>query len=191
MSDYTRGFISGCGVHTIDMAQWGNGTDRTGPLEIEGVGEFPRDGICDCATGWDVNMKFANGVTMNFTDGKRNPLGVTFQGDKGKVFVLERHLGGTVDAEPKSLLKEKFGPDEIHLAISNNHQQNFLDAVRTRTEPVAPIDVAVRSDALCQLSDIAIRLGRKLKWDPDKEEFPGDAEANRMLQRPMRQPWRL
>lgn len=191
MSDYSRGFISGCGVHTVDMAQWGNGTDRTGPLEIEGVGEFPPDGICDCATGWDVNMKFANGVTMNFTDGKRNPLGVLFQGDKGKVFVLERHLGGTVDAEPKSLLKEKFGPDEIHLTVSNNHQQNFLDAVRTRTEPVAPIDVAVRSDALCQLSDIAIRLGRKLKWDPEKETFPGDDEANRMLVRPMREAWRL
>ena len=58
------------------MAQWGNGTEHTGPLSVEGVGEFPDDGLCDCATGWDMNLEWANGVTMNFTDGKRNKLGV-------------------------------------------------------------------------------------------------------------------
>ncbi|MCX5684572.1 MAG: Gfo/Idh/MocA family oxidoreductase, partial [Planctomycetota bacterium] len=78
ISDYSLGFIAGCGIHTIDMATWGNGTDLTGPLEVEGTGEFPRDGLCDNATAWNVNLKFANGVLMNFTDGQKNPLGVRF-----------------------------------------------------------------------------------------------------------------
>lgn len=191
ISDYSLGWIAGCGIHTIDIATWGNGTDLTGPLEVEGIGEYPREGTCDNATGWDVNLKFANGVTMNFTDGKRNPLGVRFEGADGWVFVKEEHLGGKVDANPKELLKKEIGPDEVHLPVSNHHQQNFLDCVKSRARPVAPVEVAVRSDTLCQLSEIAMRLGRKLKWDPDKEEFVNDDQATRMLTRPLRSPWRL
>jgi predicted dehydrogenase len=191
ISDYSIGWIAGCGIHTIDIATWGNGTDLTGPLEVEGVGEYPPDGTCNNATGWDVNLKFANGVTMNFTDGKRNPLGVRFEGDNGWVFVKEEHLGGKVDAHPKELLKKEIGPNEVHLPVSNHHQQNFLDCVRTRERTVAPVEVAVRSDTLCLLSDIAMRLGRKLKWNPEKEEFINDAQATRMLSRPMSSPWHL
>jgi predicted dehydrogenase len=191
ISDYALGWIAGCGIHTIDIATWGNGTDLTGPLEVEGIGEFPRDGSCNCATGWDVNLKFDNGVTMNFTDGKRNPLGVKFEGSDGWVFVKEEHLGGKPDASPKSLLEKPIGPDEVHLPVSNHHQQNFLECVKSRARTVASVEVAVRSDTLCQLSDIAMRLGRKLRWDPEKEEFINDAQANRMLTRPMRSPWRL
>jgi len=191
ISDYALGFIAGCGIHTIDMAAWGNGTDRTGPVEVEGTGEFPRDGLCDCALAWNVDLRFANGVTMNFTDGNQNPLGVRFEGSDGWVFVKERHLGGTVDAEPKSLLRRTAGPDEVRLPVSNNHHQNFLECIKSRRDPVAPIEVAVRSDTLCQLSDIAMRLRRKLKWDPVQEEFVGDAEAARRMDRPMREPWRI
>lgn len=191
ISDYALGFMAGCGIHTIDIATWGNGTDLTGPVEVEGAGEFPRDGLCNCATGWDVNLKFANGVTMNFTDGERNPFGVRFEGTDGWVFVKEEHLGGKVDAHPKSLLSKVIGPDEVHLPVSDHHQQNFLDCVKTRARTVAPVEVAVRSDTLCQLSDITMRLGRKLRWDPEKEKFINDRRANRMLRRPMRSPWRL
>jgi len=191
ISDYSLGWIAGCGIHTIDIATWGNGTDLTGPLEAEGIGEYPQDGTCNNATGWDVNLKFANGVTMNFTDGERNPLGVRFDGTDGWVFVKEEHLGGNVDADPKELLKKEIGPDEVHLPVSNHHQQNFLDCVKSRAATVAPVEVAVRSDTLCQLSEIAMRLGRKLKWNPEKEEFLNDEQANRMLKRPLRSPWRL
>lgn len=191
ISDYALGFLAGCGIHTIDLATWGNGTDLTGPVEVEGTAVFPKDGLCNCAMSWDVNLKFANGVLMNFTDGEKNPLGVKFEGADGWVFVKEEHLGGTVDASPKELLKKEIGPDEVHLPVSNHHQQNFLDCVKTRSRTVAPVEVAVRSDTLCQLSDIATRLGRKLRWDPDKEVFINDDEANRMLNRPMRSPWHL
>jgi len=128
---------------------------------------------------------------MNFTDGERNPLGVRFEGEDGWVYVKEEHLGGKVDAHPKSLLSKVIGPDEVHLPVSDHHQQNFLDCVKTRARTVAPVEVAVRSDTLCQLSDITMRLGRKLRWDPEKEKFINDAQANRMLRRPMRSPWRL
>ena len=191
ISDYALGFIAGCGIHTVDMARWGCGTERTGCVEVEATGEFPADGLCDCATAWDVNLRFAAGFTMNFTDGGKNRMGVHFQGTDGWVFVKETHLGGSVDAQPKSLLRETFGPGDLHLPASRHHQQDFLDAIRTGREPVAPIDVAVRSDAICQLSDIAMRLGRRLRWDPDRERFIGDPDADRMLHRPMRPPWRL
>ncbi len=189
--DYALGFIAGCGIHTVDMAQWGNGTELTGPVEVEGIGEFPADGLCDCAVGWDMKLKYANGVTMHFTDGKRKPLGVKFEGPDGWVFVKEGHLGGRIDASDKSMLRKPIEPGEVSLPVSTHHQRNFLDCVKTRARTIAPIDVAVRSDTLVQLSDIAMRLGRKLKWDPDKEQFIGDEYANRMLKRPMRPPWRL
>jgi len=89
------------------------------------------------------------------------------------------------------LLTEKIGPNEIHLPVSNHHQQNFLDAVKTRAKPVSPIDSAVCSEIVCQLSDIATRTGRKLRWDPEKEKFIGDKLANGMLKRAMRSPWHL
>ena len=189
--DYSLGFLAGTGIHTIDMATQGNGTQLTGPVEVEGTGDIPREGLCDCPTGWDVNLKFANGVTMNFTDHTKNALGVRFEGTDGWISVKEEHLGGSVDAEPKELLEKEIGPDEVHLPESNHHQQNFLDCIRSRARTIAPIEEAVRSDSLCNLSDIAIRLGRKLKWDPEKEKFTNDEQANRMLKRPLRSPWRL
>ena len=187
ISDYALGFIAGCGIHNIDTAQWGNGTDLTGPVEVEGTAEFPRDGLCDCATGWDVKLKYANGVEMSFTDSKKNKYGILFEGTDGWVFVKRRFM----ETHPKSLMEEKIGPDEIHLPRSNNHCRNFVDAVKTRSKPMCPIDVAVRSDTICHLSDIATRLGRKLHWDPEKEEFINDATANQMLKRAMRSPWHL
>ncbi|MFH1882830.1 MAG: hypothetical protein ABIL62_08990 [Planctomycetota bacterium] len=88
-------------------------------------------------------------------------------------------------------MEKPIGPNEVHLPVSNHHQQNFLDCVKTRASTVAPVEVAVRSDTLCQLSDIAMRLGRKLRWDPENEKFINDAQADRMLKRPTRSPWRL
>ena len=191
ISDYALGFIAGWGIHHIDIAQWGNGTELTGPVEVEGTGEFPADGMNDCAVGWDVNLKYANGVTVHFTNTDpqhgKNEQGVRFEGDRGWVFV-ER---GIIDAHPKSLLQEEIGPEEIHLPVSDHHQRNLLDGIKSRGRTVCPIEVAVRSDTVCHISDIAIRLKRKLRWDNEKEEFNNDEEANRMLNRSLRSPWRL
>jgi len=187
ISLYSLGFISAWGVHHLDIAQWGNGTELTGPAEVEGTAVFPDEGVLDCARSWEVNLRYPNGVTIHFTDNTKNRQGVRFEGDKGWVHVNRQGIG----ASPESLLKEKIGPDEIRLPASDNHSRNLLDCMRTRHQTVAPVDVAVRSDTLCQLSDIAVRLGRRLKWNPEKEEFNNDAQATRMLTRSMRSPWHL
>ncbi len=188
-SDYSLGYIAGWGIHHVDIAQWGNGTELTGPVELEGSGRFPpNDGVCDNPVNWDIDFKYANGVTMSFTsDGGKNRHGILFEGSEGWVYVNR----SVYDAHPKSLLQEKPGAGEIHLPVSTQHQQNFLDAILGRAPAVCPIDVAVRSDTICQLSYIAVHLGRKLRWDPDREVFIGDEEANRRLHRAMRAPWHL
>ena len=114
-------------------------------------------------------------------------MGILFEGSKGWVYVAR----GFIDAEPKSLLKTIIGPNEIQLPRSNDHRRNFLDAVRTGSPVMCPIETAVRSDTVCHQADIAIRMGQKLSWDPVKEEFINNPAANRMLSRPMRSPWHL
>ena len=186
-SDYALGFVAGWGIHHVDIAQWGNGADLTGPIEVEGAGVFPKDGFCDCATKWRVLLRYANGVTLDYTDDGQNPHGITFEGSEGWVYVKR----GFIDAHPKALLRTTLGPDDIHLHESLNHIGDFLDCIKTRARTACPIEVTVRSDMICHLSDIAMRLGRKLRWSPDDERFVEDDEAERMLTRAMRPPWRI
>ncbi|MGA2619357.1 MAG: Gfo/Idh/MocA family oxidoreductase [Thermoguttaceae bacterium] len=197
ISDYCLGMIGNWGVHHLDIAQWANGTELSGPVEIEGRGVFPKDMLTDCATSWQVENRYANGVTLiHMDDGtaQKHPLqqgghghGVMFLGSAGWVHVDRSRM----DAHPKSLLTAKIAPGEVRLFKSDNHHVNFIDAVKGRTKPAAPIEVAVCSDILCNLQQIAIKLKRKLRWDPARELFAGDDEANRMLDRPMRAPWKL
>ena len=186
-TDYALGFVAGWGIHHVDIAQWGNDADLTGPVEAEGTGVFPADGFCDCAIKWNVMMRYANGVVLDYTDNAQNAQGIRFEGSEGWVYVRRGHL----DAEPKTLLKEQIRPDEVHLYESRSHMGNYLECVRTRATTVCPIEVAVRSDMICHLSDIAMRLGRPLRWDPDAERFADDAAANRKLTRAMRAPWQV
>ena len=187
MSPYTPGFISGWGVHHVDSAHWGMGTDLTGPVELEGSGEFPKEGIYDSAVKWDLNLVYPGGLKMHFVSDNILPHGVRFEGTDGWVHVVR----GAINAEPKSLLAEKFGPNDKRLIDSNHHQANLVQSIKTRQPTVCPIEVAHRSTTVCQISDITIRLKRRLKWDPEKERFIGDDEANRMLSRAMRPPWSL
>jgi predicted dehydrogenase len=186
--DYCLGMHANWGVHHLDIAQWGNGTELTGPVAIEGRGVFPKEGLTNCLLTWDVRMSYANGVTMHYADNAKIEQGIKFEGTDGWVFVRR---GNYIEANPQSLLKSVIGPNEIHLTKSERHHRNFLDAVKTRGKTICPIEQAVRSDTLCHLNDIATRLGRKLRWDPEKEEFVNDSEANRMLNRAMRSPWHL
>jgi myo-inositol 2-dehydrogenase/D-chiro-inositol 1-dehydrogenase len=187
ISDYGSGMITGWGSHHNDIVQWGMGTEYTGPVEIKGHTEYPKDGLWDVHGAFEIEYTYANGVKVICADNKKNKQGVVFEGSEGWVYVKR----GYTDAQPKSLLTTTIGPDEIHLYKSNNHKANFFDCVRSRAETIAPVEVAHRSCTMCLLGEIAMRLGRKLKWNPQKEEFTGDTEANRMLWRPMRSPWRL
>jgi hypothetical protein len=179
--------ITAWGTHHIDIAQWGMGTEYTGPVEIEAAAEHPRDGLWDVHGAFRVEYTYANGVKVICTDDKTNKLGVLFEGGDGWVFVTR----GAIDANPRSLLDSTIGPNEIRLYSSNDHKGNLLECIRSRRQPIAPVEIAHRSCTACILGYIAMRIGRKLKWDPSRERFVGDDEANRMISRPMRPPWQL
>jgi len=199
ISDYALGFIAGWGVHPLDIAVWGGGEKVACPAEIEGTGVWPDPaGVCDTAMNWNVVAKYDSGVTMNFTGdpypekwkkryGRTTSHGTAFEGTEGWVHVDR----AGINAQPKELLTAEIGPNEVHLIESNNHARNLLDCVKSRGQTICPIDVAVQADILCQISDIAIRLEQKLRWDPAKEQFLNNDAANRRLTRAMRSPWRL
>lgn len=187
ISNFSLGWITTWGIHHIDIAQWGNGADHTGPVEVEGRGVFPASGLYDCATAWDMTLHYGNGVELKFVDNQKQRQGVRFEGTEGWVFVKR----GAIDAEPKSLLREQIEPEQRHLTVSNDHWGSFLECIKTRQTPVSSVDAAVRTDTVCHISDIAMRLGRKLRWDPQGEAFVDDVEANRWLSRAWRSPWRL
>ena len=133
-------------------------------------------------------MTYANGVHLSFTsDGGKNRHGICFEGADGWIHVDRSRA----TAEPAAVLAERIGPDEIHLPVSGHHQANLIAAVKTRQATICPIDAAVRSDTICHLGDIAMRLGRRLHWDPEQEEFVGDAQAHATTRRAMRSPWQL
>jgi len=134
------------------------------------------------ATKADIEYTYANGVKLVLTTGGGS---TRFEGSEGWVFVTR----GKLDAEPKSLVTSTIAPDEIHLYSSNDHKQDFIDCIKTRKDPICNAEVGHRSSTVCHLGNIAMLLDRPLKWDPQKEQFIGDDEANRMRQRPARAPW--
>jgi glucose-fructose oxidoreductase len=182
--DYALGFIAGWGAHPLDILQWGYDTHLAGQGEFEGTGVIPGEGLFNTVMNWDVRIQYANGLKITFKPGSNS---TQFVGTEGWVRIWRRGI----DAHPKSLLKSTIAPDEIHLLESARHDQNFLDCVKRRSETVSPIEAAVWSDVISHLSDIAVRTGRKIRWDPKKEVIIGDEQASRMLTRPMRSPWRL
>ena len=187
VSDYSlSGWIAGFGVHDIDIAHWGMGTGLTGPIAIEGRGVFPKEGLFDTVLTYDLEFTYANGVRLIMTDTGKNAHGVRFEGTDGWVFTRSR-----TSAEPKSLLGEKFGANETRLDRSPGHIRNFLDCVKSRAQTVTPAEVAHRATTAALLGGIAVQLRRKLRWDPGRERFIDDDEANRLLGYSMRPPWRL
>ncbi len=185
--DYSGGQVTDWGGHHPDCAQWGMGTELTGPIEIRNAkAVFPPDPLWNTATEYSFEAVYENGVTMLISNTER--MGVTFEGSKGTVYVNR----GKLEVNPQSLIDSKIGPDEIHLYKSDDHFRNFIDCIISRQPTAAPIEVAHRSITICHLGNIAMRLGRqKLRWDPRTEQIIGDEEAAKMLSRPYRAPWYL
>lgn len=187
MMDYSGGQLTDWAGHHIDIAHWGMDTERTGPVEIEGKGEYPKDGIYDVPITYKFTCKYANGMIMTVADDKQIPHGTKWYGDKGSVYVRRGHI----ESDPASVLNEVIGPDEVQLYKSRDHKQNFLDCVKSRKETIAPAEVGHRSISVGLLGEIAMLTEAKLKWDPDKELFDDNDAANRLLSRSMRAPWHL
>ena len=186
--DYSGGQLTDWAGHHIDIAHWGLGLGRTGPVEIEGRGVYPKDGIYNVPYEYKFTCKYANGLTMVVANNKQLAQGAKWYGESGKWIYVKR---GKLEANPPSVLKEVIGPDETKLYRSRNHRQNFLDCIKSRKETIAPAEIGHRSISVALLGEIAMLTERKLRWDPEKEVFLNDDEANRMLSRPMRSPWHL
>jgi len=182
--DYSGGMMTDWGAHHFDIAQWGLGMDGSGPVEVEGQGVPPADGIYETYTRFEVRYRYANGVTMIATNPEQ---GVRFEGAEGWVQVWR----GGMDADPKDLLQETLGPGDVHLYQSPGHHQDWLNCIRTRQRPICDVEIGHRSVSVCHIGNIAMRLGRKLQWDPEKEQFVGDEAANRWISKPYRAPWHL
>ena len=184
-SDNSHGFIGGWGAHPLTDMLWalGDGPESI-PVEYEGTGKWGA-GLFDAPGDWDIRGKFANGVDFHFIPGSPDCARIT--GERGWIAISR----GGLKAEPAALLDEWIGPDELNLYKSLSHMGNFVDCVRTRRPTIAPVEVAVLSDTITQLSMIAIQTGRKIKWDPQAEKIVGDTDALRLWGRALREPWRL
>jgi predicted dehydrogenase len=179
--DYSGGNVTDWGAHMIDMAHWGMGCDDTGPVEIEGRGTWPaRQDLWNAATGFEFTCTYANGVKMIVSSGGPN----RFEGTEGWV-----DLGGAT--HPPALASAEIGPDEIHLYESRSQHGNFIDCVKSRVPTAAPVETAHRSISVAHLGNIAMQVGRKIRWDPAQEEILGDEAAARLVGRPKREPWRV
>lgn len=193
IANFSLGMISCWGIHHLDIAQWGNGTDDSGPSTVAGTGEFPKEGSLDAVLRWKVRFEFANATPVTFvSDGTPGfTHGVRFIGDTAWVHVKR----GMIEAPDDTFLRDpqnKYDQMPVKLPISYHHTRNFVDAIKSGTRAICDIGPAVRGDTLCQLALIAIKQGRKLHWDSQNERFVNDAAANAMLQaRPFRGNWTL
>jgi len=194
ITDYCpTGFLTGWGIHHHDIVHWAMGWDDTGPVAIEGVADYaPKTDLCDCPVTWTIDYEYAGGVKMKFVDGKQFPKanGIKFEGDKGWI---QMHYGGATKASDVKILGQKIGDGDVRLYDTGKGDDNFnfVQCVKSRKESCSPAEAAHRSSAVGYLGEIACRLKRKLKFDPKKELFVGDDEANKLLSRPMRDPWKL
>jgi hypothetical protein len=184
--------ISCWGIHHLDIAQWGNGTDATGPTSVEGSATYPKSGSCDAVLNWKVRMEYASAAPITFaTQGEEIGHGVRFIGENFWVHVVR----GSIKASDNALLRDPqnaMGTMPIKLPVSKVHTDNFIEAIRAGTRAICDIDTAVRSDMLPQLTAMTLKAKRKLTWDPATETFGNDAEANALLaHRPFRGDWKL
>lgn len=188
--DYSGGQLTDWAGHHIDIANWGADLEYTGPVEIEGKGVYPRDGIYNAPVEYDITCRYENGITMRVANASRFPMGMgtTWHGDLGWIHV---DRGGIIKASDPKILDEKIGDKEIHLYKSEDHWKNFIECVKSGKQAIAPIEPAYRAISVALLGEIAMTTGQKITWDPVKETITGNPAASRLLGRPYRKPWEL
>jgi len=185
--DYSGGNLTDWGGHQLDTAQLANDTERTGPIEVEGTGKRFESGLYDVFYEYHLVCRYANGVEMHIDSGGT---GLRFEGSDG--WVGNDGWCRPLEASSPEILNTVIGPDEVHLfTCPAGEHRNFLDCVKSRRDPYFPAEVGHRCCSVAHLGNIAMELGRKLRWNPDAEEFLDDDEANRLCSRAMREPWRL
>ncbi|WP_435018741.1 Gfo/Idh/MocA family protein [Tundrisphaera sp. TA3] len=186
--DYSGGQMTNFGAHHLDIAQWGLGRDESGPTTIEATARFNQKGLFEVAETSEITYTYDDGVKILCSQGTQGGASVIFEGEKGSISVSR---GDKITSNPPEILKEALGPKDVHLYVSNNHHENWLDCIKTRKLPICDVAIGHRSATVCHLGNIAIRVGHKITWDPTAQTIVGDAEAAKMLSRPYRAPWHL
>ena len=187
ISHYCAGFITNWGVHHLDIAGWGCPEVFDKPFEIEGTGVLPAEGMTDTWISWQMQLRWESGLKMSYTNTDNpNKQGCKFEGDEGWVHVNRKASGPSRRRCCTCRLKP--GDQPLHASPEyadpyTAHTADFFRSIRTRQDPVSPVEEGHAASTLGNVADIALRLGRKLKWDPVTDRSVGDDEANQMLDR--------
>jgi predicted dehydrogenase len=197
---FGAGMITGWGAHHIDTAHWAMDTEYTGPVEVEAEAVFPTSGLWNVHGDFRVHARYANGVKMEISGAFPN--GVKFYGSEGWIFVSRGNVAVTssdpaqpdaelkaLDASNPTLLEPLTDPNRIHLYKAPEQHEDWLNAIRSRRNPVAPAEVGHRSCSACLVSHIAMKSDGMLRWDPQHERFVDNDRANAMVSRPQRYPY--
>jgi predicted dehydrogenase len=186
ISDYSGGMLTDWGAHYVDTAQWANNSDKSGPISCEGKGDFLSGDIYNTANTFDLNYEYANGVSMRVHSGGT---AIGFEGTEGWIQCLGWR--GDLEASKKSILNAEIKSSDDQLYTAASEHRNFIDCVKSREETFVPVEVGHRTASALHMGNIAMLLDRKVNWDPDKEEFVNDGEANALRSRESRDPWKL
>ena len=198
--NYGAGMITGWGQHHYDSAAWGMNTELTGPVSVEALAQFPKSGLWNVHGDFFVKHEYENGITVYTSGGYTN--GIRYEGTDGWIFVsrgsYQASATDPVDKEKSSkalnasdpkILESVIGENEIHLEKIDDQHGNWLDCIKTRKQPISPIEKGHKACAICLISDIAMQFSRKMEWDPINEWFINDPEANALLARAQRKPY--
>jgi myo-inositol 2-dehydrogenase / D-chiro-inositol 1-dehydrogenase len=197
---FGAGMITGWGQHHFDSAAWGMNTEYTGPVSVEAVAQFPKSGLWDVHGDFMVKAEYENGITMYTSGGFPN--GIRYEGTEGWIFVSRGDYVASasdpiskaarakaLDASDPGILSSEIGENEIHLYKSDNQHGNWLECIKSRKEPISPVEIGHRTCTVCLISHIAMKIPGKLEWDPKSERFKNNDQANSMLSRPQRYPY--
>ncbi len=200
--DYALGFIAGWGAHPLDLLQWGMQADHTCPVKYAGTGRIASGGLADTAYEWDIHMEYEDGTPVRFLNSKQaKPIieaveprvvkgdGTMFHGEEGWVSVSRNACYLNMKGELVNVSKFEFKPSDKRVYNGNSHLGNFVDCIRSRKQTINPFESAIRSDTISHLSDIVIRTGAEIHWDPKKETITNNARGKAMLDRRQRKPW--
>ena len=200
LEQYGAGMITGWGQHHFDSAAWGMDTEYTGPVTVEAIAQFPKSGLWDVHGDFMVKAEYENGITMYTSGGYTN--GIRYEGSEGWIFVSRGNYVASasdpvaaenskkaLDASDPAILTSEIGEKEIHLYKSDEQHGNWLDCIKTRKQPISPVEIGHRACSVCLISHIAMKIPGILKWNPREEQFVDNDLANSMLRRPQRYPY--
>ncbi len=188
IEDYSHGMVLNWGAHILSIVQWGLNSENTGPVEIEGKGDYPAGAFWNVMQAFAITSRYATGVDVGFKMIGR-PF-VRFEGTDGWIEV-EWFKKTPISASKPEILKDPLPANAQRLPLISE-KQDFINSIKSRKETLEPLELGHRTNTMCLLGQMACKLGRKLKWDPKSEKFTNDDEANKLISRgPMRSPWKL